>query len=373
MQTSLERHHAILRQAIEAYDGHIFQIIGDAFCASFARAPEALGGALKGQRSLHAEPWEETGPLNVRMGLHSGAAETREGDYLSSLTLVRVQRIMSAGHGGQILLSPTTTDLVRRQLPGGTSLRDLGKQRLRGLIQLENIFQLIVPDLPAQFPPLRVVESDEIKSESSAVLDRLIQDRLVARRSELQKLQEHWSQARQAHGHLVMLSGEPGIGKTRLSLELIAHAHKDGAAILSGGCYEYEAATPYLPFVEAIRDWVNRQSVEKLPVRYELTLPAGIHQGPHRMCLRQCGRSTWSALPQSGCQRARRKIANRRPGRCHCVSGTVLSLSRPSYEGHRISGTSPKPGRTHWQSPDTANHLRTSFRCLPASGSAKPE
>jgi len=264
MQTTLTRHHAILQNTIRSNNGHIFQIIGDAFCAAFTHALDALTAALEVQRALHAEPWVETGPLRVRIGLHSGAAEIREGDYLSSLTLVRVQRVMSAGHGGQTLLSPATADLVRRQLPTDTRLRDLGKQRLRGLAQLEHIFQVIVPDLPTDFPPLRVVKSAEVESKSSAVFERLVQGRLVARRVELQQLQHRWSLARQAHGHLVMLSGEPGIGKTRLALELIACAHKDGAAILRGGCYEYEAATPYLPFIEAVRDWVNRQTVETL-------------------------------------------------------------------------------------------------------------
>jgi class 3 adenylate cyclase len=178
MQTSLARHHAILRQAIETHNGHIFQIIGDAFCASFSYATDALAAAQKAQRSLHVEPWNETGPLRVRMGLHSGVAEIRVGEYLSSLTLVRVQRVMSAGHGGQILLSPATVDLVRNHLPADTSLRDIGRQRLRGLIQIEHIFQVIVPDLPVEFPPLRVAESKESGSEGSAVLERLVQGRL---------------------------------------------------------------------------------------------------------------------------------------------------------------------------------------------------
>ena len=201
MQTSLARHHAILRQAIKAHNGHVFQIIGDAFCAAFGQAPDALAAALNAQRALHAEIWKKTGPLRVRMGLHSGVAEIRGDEYLSCLTLVRVQRVMSAGHGGQTLLSPTTAELVRHQLPSGTLLRDLGKQRLRGLIQLERIFQVIVPDLPSQFPPLRVVESKEIVSESNSVLERLVRGRLVARHRELQKLQGHWSLAQQAHCH----------------------------------------------------------------------------------------------------------------------------------------------------------------------------
>lgn len=264
MQVALARHNEILRQVIKAQNGHIFQIIGDAFCAAFSHASDALAAALNAQRSLHEEPWNEAGPLRVRMGLHSGLAETRGNEYLSSLTLVRVQRIMSAGHGGQTLLSPATADLVKKRLPPEIILRDLGPQRLRGLTQPETIFQVVVTELPAHFPPLRVVEAVGAESKSSAIFERLVQGRLVARHSELHQLQNQWSLARQGHGHLAMLSGEPGIGKTRLALELLSHANKDGATILRGGCYEYEAATPYLPFVEAVRDWVNKQSVETL-------------------------------------------------------------------------------------------------------------
>lgn len=166
MQTALARHNAILQQAIRAQNGHIFQIIGDAFCAAFSQATDALTAALEVQRSLHNESWDETGPLRVRIGLHSGFVETLRGEYLSSLTLVRVQRVMSAGHGGQTLLSPTTAELVRHQLPTDTLLRDLGKQRLRGLTQPEHIFQVIVTDLPTQFPPLRVVESKVITGDN---------------------------------------------------------------------------------------------------------------------------------------------------------------------------------------------------------------
>ena len=83
-----------------------------------------------------------------------------------------------------------------------------------------------------EFPPLRVADSEASEPEGSAVLERLVQGRLVARGGELKQLKHRWNLARQAHGHLFMLSGEPGIGKTRLALELITQAHKDGAAIL---------------------------------------------------------------------------------------------------------------------------------------------
>src|SRR5438874_440724 len=102
MEVALARHHAILRSSIEAHHGHIFNIAGDAFCASFATASDALGAALAAQRALHRTDWGET-PIRVRMGLHSGSAATDAHDYRSGQTLNRVARIMSLGHGGQIL------------------------------------------------------------------------------------------------------------------------------------------------------------------------------------------------------------------------------------------------------------------------------
>lgn len=264
MPAALARHHAILHEAITAANGHVFQVIGDAFCAAFARPDDAVAAALAVQRRLLAEPWGVTGPLRVRIGLHTGPAEASRDDYQSGITLIRVQRFMSAGHGDQTLLSPATANLVRDALPLGASLRDLGPRRLRGLAQPERIFQLIAPDLPAEFPPLRLTEAAESQAEARTPLDQLERGRLVGRSAEFRLLQQHWSLAQQGRGHLVLVSGEPGVGKTRLAQEILAFAQTTGAIILRGGCYEYEATTPYLPFVEALRDWVHLQSAGAL-------------------------------------------------------------------------------------------------------------
>ena len=128
----LARHHAILRQAIQTHDGAIFQMIGDAFCAAFHTAPEALAAALDAQRMLHAEKWDPA-PVRVRMGCNTGAAQAARppgplgrqagaGGYEGYSALVRAQRVMSAAHGGQILLSNASTELVRDSLPAGISL-----------------------------------------------------------------------------------------------------------------------------------------------------------------------------------------------------------------------------------------------------------
>jgi class 3 adenylate cyclase len=266
MPSALARHHALLHEAIADDDGHVFQVIGDAFCAAFAQAANALAAALAAQRALLAEPWGETGPLRVRMGLHTGPAEAQGDDYQSGMTLIRAQRFMAAGHGGQILLSPAVVEGLDGLLPPGVVLRDLGVLRLRGLVQAERIYQVIAPGLPAEFPPLRGSK----ETEAGDLFGQLVQGRLVGRSTELEQLHRHWRLAQQGRGHLALLSGEPGVGKTRLAQELIAVAQSEGAAILRGGCYEYEAATPYLPFVEAFRDWVHLQSAEGLRSRLGL-------------------------------------------------------------------------------------------------------
>lgn len=263
MPRALTRHHEILQRAIEMHNGYVFQIIGDAFCAAFENAADAFNAALDAQRALHAENWRELGSLRVRMGLHTGTAEARDDDYVSSLTLVRVQRIMSAGHGGQTLLSSATAELVQATLPPNITLRELGTYKLRGLQQPELLYQMFAPDLPADFPALRAVEMTRAQDEL-APLAQLVRGKMVGRGNEFAQLQQQWSLAQQGRAHLILLSGEPGVGKTRLANELIEYAQNSGAPILRGGCYEYEATTPYLPFVEALRDWVHAASAENL-------------------------------------------------------------------------------------------------------------
>ena len=155
MRAALACHDAILRQAIETHDGVIFGTAGDAFYAAFSDARAALAAALAAQRALGAQAWDEIGALRVRMALHAGAAELRDGDSFGP-PLNRTARLLAAGHGGQILLSLTTQELVRDSLPPGVALDNLGEHYLKDLIQPEQIFQLVATDLPADFPPLRI-------------------------------------------------------------------------------------------------------------------------------------------------------------------------------------------------------------------------
>ncbi len=210
----LARHHAILQQAIESHNGIVFQIIGDSFHAAFPTAPDALQAALDAQRNLQHEIWNPS-PIKVRMGLHTGAAqagaiEERAGGYVGYLTLTRVQRVMSVAHGGQILLSNPTAELVHGELPVDASLRDMGEHRLKGLLNPEHLWQLIAPDVRQDFPPLQSLNT--IPNNLPVQLTSFI-----GREHEIAEVKQELAEHR-----LVTLTGSGGTGKTRLSLQVAA-------------------------------------------------------------------------------------------------------------------------------------------------------
>jgi class 3 adenylate cyclase len=149
------RHNALLHQVIAEHDGLVFRTVGDAFHAAFVSAGLAVDAALSAQRALATEPWGAVGAIRVRMALHISPIEPRDGDYFGS-ALSRVARLLEMGHGGQTLLSRSMEEVVRDQLAPGMAVRDLGEHHLRDLVEPEQVFQLIVPDLPADFPPLRL-------------------------------------------------------------------------------------------------------------------------------------------------------------------------------------------------------------------------
>src|SRR5215468_2439741 len=156
MRLALARHDALLRAAIETNGGVIFKTMGDAFCAAFPTTPHALEAALSAQQSLHQVKAGVGSDLTlkVRMALHTGVADPREGDYFGQ-PLNRVARLLSVGHGGQILLSEATHALVGNSLPIGAILLDLGLHRLKDLASPEHVWQLSAPELPSEFPTLR--------------------------------------------------------------------------------------------------------------------------------------------------------------------------------------------------------------------------
>ena len=158
MKAAVARHEQILKDAVARHGGFVFKTVGDAFCVAFPTAPPALGAAIDAQAALAKEDFAAVDGLRVRMGLHTGYAEERNADYFGP-AVNRVARLMSIGHGGQVLVSTVTRELAHSDLPSGTSLVDLGSQRLKDLTEPEQVWQLSITGLLTEFPPLRSLDA----------------------------------------------------------------------------------------------------------------------------------------------------------------------------------------------------------------------
>lgn len=168
MRQALARHDSLLRHLLESSGGRVFKSTGDGFCAAFPSAAQAAEAALVAQRALQRAVSAQHAPaLRVRIALHSGQAEMRDGDYFGA-TLSRVARLLEAGHGGQVLLSGATQGALGDSLPAGVALKALGVHQLRDLQDPERIFQMLHPDLPGDFAPLRTVYSVWMAHHSQA-------------------------------------------------------------------------------------------------------------------------------------------------------------------------------------------------------------
>jgi predicted ATPase len=218
MPEALRRHDELLRTAIEARGGHVFKTVGDAFCAAFARAADAVLAATEAQRALAAEDWRAVDGLTVRMALHSGLTDERDNDYFGP-TVNRVARLLAVGHGGQVLISRASMELIGEQLPAEHGFLDLGEHRLKDLTQPERVHQLVAPDLALEFPPLRSLDhlSNNLPAQVSSFVGR---ENDIA--DVLDLLERH---------RLVTLVGAGGVGKTRLALHVgadLLHNYSDG-------------------------------------------------------------------------------------------------------------------------------------------------
>ena len=202
MRSALARHDEVLRKTIAAHEGTVFSGTGDGMAAAFGSAAAAVRAALAAQRALQAEPWPTATPLRVRMGVHSGEAEWRDGDYFGTV-VNRAARLTAVGHGGQVLCSAATAELVG---DAGLDLVDLGEHRLRDLDRPLHVFQVgggsfaalaSLDDVPGNLP----------EQPSS----------FVGRQAEVAELTALVG----AH-RLVTLTGAGGVGKTRLAVQVAA-------------------------------------------------------------------------------------------------------------------------------------------------------
>jgi predicted ATPase/class 3 adenylate cyclase len=201
----------LLRAALHQWNGYEVDSQGDAFFVAFARATDAVLAAVTVQRTLASHDWPNGVSVRVRMGVHTGEPQLSSEGYVG-LDVHYAARIMKAGHGGQVLLSQTTRDLVEHDLPEGLSLRNLGEHRLKDVERPGNLFQLDIAGLPAVFPPLKTLGAhlNKLPAQPMPLIDR---KKEMARICQL---------LRRSDVRLLTLTGTGGVGKTRLGLETAA-------------------------------------------------------------------------------------------------------------------------------------------------------
>ncbi|HEV3153656.1 MAG TPA: adenylate/guanylate cyclase domain-containing protein [Candidatus Baltobacteraceae bacterium] len=214
MAAALSRHDAILREKLQAHRAYIFKTMGDAFCAAFAQPRDAIGAAIETQRALRAEDFSGVQGLPVRMAVHTGTADERDGDYFGP-AVNRVARLLAIAHGGQVLISGAAAGLLGADMPSECSVRGLGEHRLKDLALPEQVWQLSAPGLPQSFPPLRSLE--HLTNNLPAQLTTL-----VGRSGVLAEIKRALAEHR-----LVTLTGVGGAGKTRCAIAAGAQSIDD--------------------------------------------------------------------------------------------------------------------------------------------------
>jgi class 3 adenylate cyclase len=202
MATALKRHDEIMKKTVAENNGHVFKTVGDAFCCAFSDAGDAIRTALAAQIVIGEEQWETPRPIRVRMSIHTGSARERDNDYFGP-PVNKVARIESLAHGGQVIMSRITADLVKEILPEGVTLREMGSHRLKDLATPEDIYQLVHPDLPKDFPPLKSMDAlpNNLPVQTTP---------LIGREKELKSIKELFTKK---DCRLVSLVGARGYGK----------------------------------------------------------------------------------------------------------------------------------------------------------------
>jgi predicted ATPase/class 3 adenylate cyclase len=211
MSAAVARHDGIMRAAIERHRGSVFKTVGDAFCAAFESAEDAVAAAIEAQRSIAGSDFSAVDGIWVRMGVHTGTVVARDGDFFGP-TVNRVARLMSVGHGGQILVSDGVAELVRQGLDEGVELSDLGMHRLKDLAGPIRIFEIRAPFMQHDHPPLRSLDA-----RPNNLPLQLTQ--LIGRDGDVETILRTLDDAR-----LVTLHGTGGVGKTRLAVQVGADA-----------------------------------------------------------------------------------------------------------------------------------------------------
>jgi predicted ATPase/class 3 adenylate cyclase len=217
----LGRHDRLVRAACAGHGGREMNTLGDAFFVAFARASDAVAAAVQVQRALAAEQWPEGAGVSVRMGLHTGEPVLGGADYVG-LDVHRAARICAAGHGGQVLISRPTRELIADDLSPDVVLKDLGEHRLKDLDRPEHLFQLVVGGLPPDFPP---PASSPAPAGAPDALPPA-PNRTVGREDDVRAIA---ARLRAGDVRLLTLTGTGGVGKTRLAVEAARAVQADFA------------------------------------------------------------------------------------------------------------------------------------------------
>jgi predicted ATPase/class 3 adenylate cyclase/DNA-binding CsgD family transcriptional regulator len=247
----------LLRAVFHRWHGHEVDTQGDAFFVAFARASDAVSAAVEMQRTLATHAWPNGVTVRMRIGLHTGEPQLSSEGYVG-LDVHRAARIMSAGHGGQVLLSQTTRDLVEHDLPTEVSLRDLGVHRLKDLASPSHLYQLVLAGLENDFPPLRTLDS-------SAHNLPIQPTPFIGREKEVDAIQQHLLRQ---EVRLLTLTGPGGVGKTRLGLQVAAEASDkftDGTWFVSlAPLSDPELVIPTIAETLAVPEVADRSQLEHL-------------------------------------------------------------------------------------------------------------
>ncbi len=253
----LAEYRHLLRASFQEWNGHEIDTQGDAFFVAFARATDAVLAAVEVQRALANHPWPEGAAVRVRMGLHTGEPTLTSEGYVG-LDVHRTARIMSAGHGGQVLLSQATCNLVEQDLPDDVALRDLGEYRLKDLGRPRHLFQLAIPGLPADFPRLRTLDSypNNLPVQLTPFIGRE------------QELTAVCDLLRREDVRLLALTGPGGTGKTRLGLQIAAELSEyfdDGVFFVNlAPTSDPELVVPTIAETLGIREGADQSLFERL-------------------------------------------------------------------------------------------------------------
>ena len=260
MAVALARHDAIVEQVVTARGGRLIKTRGegDATFSVFDRPSGAAAAAVDLQEAILGEPWALAKPMRIRVALHTGEVELRDGDYFGR-AVNRAARLRSLAAGGQILCSGATAELVIDTLSDDVVLADLGVRQLRNLARPEHVFELRLTDVDDS-----AADAADEPMERPALPTVLAgPGPFVGRGDELERLLSAWQTTLDSGTRAVLIAGEPGVGKTRLSGEWARQAYEQGAVVLYGRCDE-DLGAPYQPFAEALRSLAPCLNAERL-------------------------------------------------------------------------------------------------------------